>query len=267
MEGEAAARCTGAFNCPAQRKEALRHFASRRALDIEGLGDKLIDQLVEQGLLCVPSDIYALRQDALVGLERMGEKSAANLMAAIEHSKLTTLPRLLNGLGIPGVGESTAAALASHFGGLAALQAATAEQILEVADVGPVIAASVHEFFANARHTRELTRLRQLGLSWPEGPPASQRRAAPAPLTGLTVVLTGSLEGLTREEASERLVALGAKVSGSVSKKTAYVVAGAEAGSKLTRAQELGIPVLDEAGLAQLLAGNPRPAGSAHGRR
>jgi len=237
----------------------LRHFASRRALDIEGLGDKLIDQMVDQGLLRAPSDIYALGKEALVDLERMGEKSAANLMAAIERSKQTTLPRLLNGLGIPGVGESTAAALASHFGALEALQSASAEQILEVADVGPVIAASVHEFFADARHARELTRLRQFGLSWTEGPPASARSAVAAPLAGVTVVLTGSLEGMTREEATERLIALGAKVSGSVSKKTAYVVAGAEAGSKLTRAQELGVPVIDESGLRQLLKGNPRP--------
>jgi DNA ligase (NAD+) len=254
-EGEAAARCTGSFNCAAQRKEALRHFASRRALDIEGLGDKLIEQMVDQDLLHTPSDIYALTAQELMDLERMGEKSAANLIAAIEHSKHTSLPRLLNGLGIPGVGESTAKALADHFGSLDALRAASSEQILEVTDIGPVIAASVKGFFAEPRHKAELSRLRQLGLQWAEGPPT--RDPVDAPLSGLTVVLTGSLAGMTREQASERLAALGAKVSGSVSKKTSYLIAGAEAGSKLTRARELGVAVLDESGLTQLLQGRP----------
>jgi DNA ligase (NAD+) len=260
--GEAAARCTGGFVCPAQRKESLRHFASRRALDIEGLGDKLIEQMVDQDLLHGPSDIFALDAATLTGLERMGEKSAANLLASIEHSKQTTLPRLLNGLGIPGVGESTARSLADHFGSLAALQAASAAQILEVQDVGPVIAKSVQEFLADERHAREIKLLRDRGLTWPEGPPSSARAAASAadaPLAGLTVVLTGTLSGLTREQAAERLAALGAKVSGSVSKKTSYVVAGSDAGSKLTRAQALGVTVLDEAGLAQLLAGQAPP--------
>jgi DNA ligase (NAD+) len=256
-EGEAAARCTGSFNCAAQRKEALRHFASRRALDIEGLGDKLIEQMVDQDLLHTPSDIYALTAERLQDLERMGEKSAANLIAAIEHSKHTSLPRLLNGLGIPGVGESTARALAEHFGSLDALRGASAQQILEVADVGPIIAASVQGFFADPRHGAELERLRQLGLQWPEGPPVRAADAAAVPLSGVTVVLTGSLADMTREEASERLAALGAKVSGSVSKKTSYVIAGAEAGSKLTRARELGVAILDEAGLRQLLQGRP----------
>jgi DNA ligase (NAD+) len=259
-EGEAAARCTGSFNCAAQRKESLRHFASRRALDIEGLGDKLIEQMVDQDLLHTPSDIYALTAQDLEELERMGEKSAANLIAAIEHSKRTSLPRLLNGLGVPGVGESTAKALADHFGSLEALRSASVPQILEVADVGPVIAASVQGFFADPRHSAELARLRQLGLQWPEGPPARPDDAAGAPLAGVTVVLTGSLADMTREEASERLAALGAKVSGSVSKKTSYVIAGAEAGSKLARARELGVPILDEAGLMLLLQGRA-PAG------
>ena len=262
--GEAAARCTGGFVCPAQRKESLRHFASRRALDIEGLGDKLIEQMVDQDLLQGPSDIFALDAATLTGLERMGEKSAANLLAAIDHSRKTTLPRLLNGLGIPGVGETTAKALADHFGSLSSLQAASAEEILEVPDVGPVIAESVHEFLADARHAREIGLLRERGLTWDEGPPASARApaAAAAPLAGLTVVLTGTLSGLTREEAGERLAALGAKVSGSVSKKTSYVIAGSDAGSKLTRAQALGVTVLDEAGLAQLLAGQAPPHGA-----
>jgi DNA ligase (NAD+) len=255
VEGEAAARCTGAFTCAAQRKEALRHFASRRALDIEGLGDKLIEQLVDQELLHGPSDIYALTAAALSGLERMGEKSAANLMAAIDRSRHTTLPRLLNGLGIPGVGESTAKALADHFGALGRLEVASEEQILEVPDIGPVIAADVRAFFSDPRHVREIARLRERGLTWQEGPPAGERRAAVAPLAGVTVVLTGTLSGMTREEASERLAALGAKVSGSVSRKTRYVVVGSEAGSKLTRAQQLGVKVLDESGLGQLLRG------------
>jgi DNA ligase (NAD+) len=190
----------------------------------------------------------------LLELERMGEKSAANVIAAIEHSRRTSLPRLLHGLGIAGVGESTAKALADHFGSLQALQAASEEEILEVSDIGPVIASSVHGFFAEPRHVRELKRLRELGLEWPEGPPAAARADKKLPLSGLTLVLTGSLEAMTREQASERLAALGAKISGSVSKKTSYVIAGAEAGSKLTRAQELGVPILDEAGLLKLLA-------------
>lgn len=254
VEGEAAARCSGGFTCPAQRKEALRHFASRRALDIEGLGDKLIDQLVGQDLLRTPSDIFALDTAQLVELERMGEKSAANLVAAIEHSKATTLPRLLHGLGIAGVGESTAKALADHFGSLDALAAASVEQILEVPDVGPVIAASVQGFFADARHRTELKRLRSLGLHWPEGPPAAREQTQALPLSGVTVVLTGTLPTMSRDQAAEQLQALGAKVSGSVSKKTSYLIAGAEPGSKLKRAEQLGIEVLDERGLKKLLA-------------
>jgi DNA ligase (NAD+) len=254
VEGEAAARCTGGFTCSAQRKEALRHFASRRALDIEGLGDKLIDQMVEQNILHTPSDIYALDSAKLVALERMGEKSATKLVAAIEHSKNTTLPRLFNGLGIPGVGESTAKALADYFGSLEALQAATLEQIQAVPDIGPIVGASVAGFFGDARHRAELKRLRSLGLRWSEGPPSSAASAAKLPLTGITVVLTGSLEGISREEAADQLTARGAKVSGSVSKKTSYLIAGAEPGSKLTRAQELGVPVLDIGGLNELLS-------------
>ena len=254
VEGEAAARCSGGFTCPAQRKEALRHFASRRALDIEGLGDKLIDQLVGQDLLRTPSDIFALDAAKLVELERMGEKSAANLVAAIEHSKATTLPRLLHGLGIAGVGETTAKALAEHFGSLDALAGASVEEILEVPDVGPVIAASVQGFFADARHRAELKRLRSLGLHWPEGPPAARGQNKVLPLSGITVVLTGTLPGMSRDQAAEQLQALGAKVSGSVSKKTSYLIAGAEPGSKLKRAEQLGIEVLGERGLRKLLA-------------
>jgi DNA ligase (NAD+) len=253
VEGEAAARCTGGFSCPAQRKEALLHFASRRALDIEGLGDKLVDQLVGQDLLVTPGDIYELSASQLTELDRMGEKSAANLVAAIEHSKATTLPRLLYGLGITGVGESTAKALADHFGSLAALESASVERILEVPDIGPVIAASVYSFFNDARHRAEFKRLRALGLHWPEAPPAPAVAKAALPLSGITVVLTGTLPTLSRDEAAERLTALGAKVTSAVSKKTSYVIAGAEPGSKLARAEQLGIEVLDEQGLEKLL--------------
>jgi DNA ligase (NAD+) len=253
-EGEAAARCVGGFSCPAQRKESLRHFASRRALDIEGLGDKLVDQLVERGLVSAPSDLYGLDVTRLAELERMGEKSAANLVEAIAASRRTTLPRLLFGLGIPDVGEATAQALADHFGNLDALAAASSEALQEVPDVGPAVAASVHGFFHTAAHRRELERLRRAGLEWSERG-ARAERAPPRPLSGLTIVLTGTLSGFTREEASERLRALGAKVAGSVSAKTSYLVAGAEPGSKLDKARSLGVPVLEEAGLRELLAG------------
>jgi DNA ligase (NAD+) len=209
--------------------------------------------MVDQGLLSTPSDIYALQATTLEDLERMGEKSAANLLAAIDHSRHTSLTRLLYGLGIAGVGESTARSLADHFGSLGALQVASEEQVLEVPDVGPVIAASVRTFFTDLRHARELKRLRELGVQWPEAAPAKPAQSASLPLAGLSIVLTGRLERITREEASERLAGLGARVSSSVSKKTSYVIAGAEAGSKLTRAHELGVPVLDEAGLSALL--------------
>ncbi len=251
-EGEAVARCTGAFTCRAQRQESLRHFASRRALDIEGLGDKLIEQLVERERLRSPADIYTLGVEELAQLERMGEKSAANLVAAIEKSKRTTLPRLLFGLGIREVGEATALALARHFGTLEPLMDATAETIQQVPDVGPIVAAHVAAFFASEDHRKVIKALRDKGLSWSE-----VRAPAPAAgeeaLSGKTFVLTGTLESLTREAATEALIARGAKVAASVSKKTSYLVAGAEAGSKLTKAQQLGVPVIDEARLKKLL--------------
>jgi len=252
-EGAAAARCSGGFSCPAQRKEALRHFASRRALDIEGLGDKLIDQLVDAELVESPADLYELTLEPLAALDRMGGKSAANVIAAIDRSRQTTLPRLLLGLGIPEVGEATALALAQHFGSLAELQQAAEERILEVPDVGPVIAAHIRTYFDHARHVQEISRLREAGLRWPEQAPGP--RSAAGPLSGLTVVLTGSLESMTREAATAKLQQLGAKVAGSVSKKTDYLVAGAEAGSKLAKAQSLKVPVVDEQGLQRLLAG------------
>ena len=251
-EGEAVARCTGAFTCRAQRQESLRHFASRRALDIEGLGDKLIEQLVERERLRSPADIYTLGVEELAQLERMGEKSAANLVAAIEKSKRTTLPRLLFGLGIRDVGEATALALARHFGTLEALMDATAETIQQVPDVGPIVAAHVAAFFASEDHRKVIKALRDKGLSWSEVRAPAPAAGADA-LSGKTFVLTGTLESLTREAATEALIARGAKVAASVSKKTSYVVAGAEAGSKLTKAQQLGVPVIDEAQLKRLL--------------
>ncbi len=255
--GEAAARCTGGLVCAAQRKEAMRHFASRRALDIEGLGEELIDQLVDRGMVATPADLYALSLESLAGLERMGEKSAANVLESLGRSKRTTLPRFLHALGIRHVGEATAAALAAHFGSLEAVRNAGTEQILEVPDVGPVIAAHVHDFFAAPANRAVIERLIAAGFSWPESVPV----ARPAgPLAGLTIVLTGTLSSMTREQAGEALQALGAKLSGSVSKKTHLVVAGAEAGSKLARARELGVTVVDETGLASLLRGERPPA-------
>jgi DNA ligase (NAD+) len=250
VEGEAVARCTGGFTCRAQRQEALRHFASRRALDIEGLGDKVIGQLVERELVRSPADLYGLTVAQLADLERMGEKSAANLVAAIEKSKETTLPRILYALGIREVGEATALALARHFGTLEALAAAGLEEIQQVEDVGPVVAAHVAAFFASEDHVNVIKELRNRGVKWPE----VARTPVAASLAGRTFVLTGHLSGMTREEAEEALTARGAKVSGSVSKKTSFVVAGKDAGAKLARALELGIPVLDEEQFRALLA-------------
>jgi DNA ligase (NAD+) len=250
LEGEAVARCTGAFTCRAQRQEALRHFASRRALDIEGLGDKLVEQLVERELVRSPADLYGLAAGQLADLERMGEKSAANLVAAIGKSRETTLPRLLYGLGIPDVGEATALSLARHFGSLEALMKASEAEILKVQDVGPVVAAEVAAFFASEDHINVIKELRDKGVTWSDMP----RLKGAGVLAGRTFVLTGTLVGMTREEAQAALIALGARVAGSVSKKTSYVVAGADAGSKLAKAHELGVPVLDEAQLRELLA-------------
>jgi DNA ligase (NAD+) len=251
VAGEAVARCTGGFTCRAQRQEALRHFASRRALDIEGLGDKVIEQLVERELVRSPADLYGLTVAQLAELERMGERSAANLVTAIEKSKETTLPRLLYALGIREVGEATALALARHFGTLEALMRASAEEIEQVEDVGPVVAAHVATFFASEDHIRVIKELRNKGVKWHEV--ARAPSGASAPLAGRTFVLTGTLSSMTREEAEEALTARGAKVSASVSKKTSWVVAGADAGSKLARARELGVAVLDEQEFRALL--------------
>ncbi|MGV3569576.1 MAG: NAD-dependent DNA ligase LigA [Ramlibacter sp.] len=245
-------RCTGGISCAAQRKQAILHFAQRRAMDIEGLGDKLVDQMVEGGVVRTLPDLYRLGLGNLVALERMGEKSAQNLLAGLERSKQATLPRFLFGLGIRHVGESTARDLARHFGKLDAIMEASVEQLLQVPDVGPIVAESVHAFFRQPHNREVIEQLRACGVQWPEGEPAAQ---APRPLAGKTVVLTGTLPTLSRDEAKDLLEAAGAKVAGSVSKKTDYVVAGAEAGSKLEKAQALGVPVLDEDGLRALLGG------------
>ena len=251
-KGEANHRCTGGLFCPAQRKEALLHFAARRAMDIEGLGDKLVDQLVDANVVRTLPDLYRLGLNALASLDRMAEKSAQNVLAALEKSKSTTLNRFLFGLGIRHVGEATAKDLARHFGTLDAIMNASVEQLLQVRDVGPVVAQSLHTFFAQPHNREVVEQLRACGVHWEEGLPAEK---PPQILAGKTVVLTGTLPTMGRDAAKELLEAAGAKVSGSVSKKTSYVVAGAEAGSKLTKAQELGVPVLNEAGLLALLRG------------
>lgn len=251
-EGEADHRCSGGLFCSAQRKQALWHFAHRRAMDIEGLGDKLVDQLVDSEQVKTLADLYHLKLDDVAQMERMAEKSAVNLLQALEQSKSTTLGRFLFSLGIRHVGEATAKELARHFGQLDAIMAASEEALLQVADVGPVVAHSIATFF-DQPHNREVVQaLRDAGVSWPEGEALAPTEM---PLAGVTVVLTGSLQSMGRDEAKEKLEALGAKVASSVSKKTHYVVAGAEAGSKLEKAQALGVPVLDDAGLAMLLSG------------
>jgi DNA ligase (NAD+) len=243
-------RCSGGLFCAAQRKQALLHFASRRAMDIEGLGDKLVDQLVEGQVIRTLPDLYRLGVATLSALDRMADKSASNLVQALEKSKHTTLARFLYALGIRHVGESTAKALARHFGRLDAIIQAPVEALLEVEDIGPVVAQSIRTFFDQPHNREVVEQLRAVGVQWDEHDGAPRETKA---LAGKTFVLTGTLPTLTREEATELLEAAGAKVAGSVSKKTDYVVAGAEAGSKLDKAQALGVPVLDEAGLRALV--------------
>ncbi|MEX8522214.1 MAG: NAD-dependent DNA ligase LigA [Leptothrix ochracea] len=254
-EGEVDWRCSGGLSCPAQRKQALLHFASRRMMDIEGLGDKLVDQLVDAGLVNGLPDLYRLSLESLATLERMGEKSAANLIAAIDKSKSTTLGRFLFSLGIRHVGESTAKDLARHFGSIERLMDARLEELLEVSDVGPVVAASLRHFFDQPdqpkTHREVVAQLIEAGVHWPDE--VGTASDAPRPLLGKTLVLTGTLPKLSRDEAKALIEAAGGRVSGSVSKKTHYVVAGAEAGSKLDKARELSIPIVDEAGLWALL--------------
>jgi DNA ligase (NAD+) len=246
---QAVARCTGGRTCKAQRREELKHFASRRALDIQGLGEKLIDQLVERDWVRTPADLFHLEAVRLAELDRFGEKSAQKLAAAIAAAKKTTLPRFLYALGIRDVGEATALALAEHFGDVAPLRAATADEIESVPDVGPVVAGNVAAWFADADNGRILDELLAAGVNWPGLP----RRSSDGALTGKIFVLTGTLSALTRDAAQESIVAQGGKVSGSVSKKTDYVVAGADAGSKLKKAVELQVTVLDEQAFLALL--------------
>ncbi len=248
VEGEAVARCTGGLYCPAQRKEAIKHFASRRAMDIEGLGDKLVEQLVDQELIADVADLYTLDEDALAGLERMGEKSAANLVAALEKSRQTTFDRFLYSLGIREVGDATARILAQEFGTLEALTNASAEDLETVHDIGPVVASHIVHFFEQKHNREVIDKLLQAGLRWPK-----VKQAAKLPLAGKTYVLTGTLASMTRDEAKQKLQTLGARVSGSVSKKTTAVVTGEKAGSKLAKAGKLGVKVLTEDGLQALL--------------
>ncbi|MFC3686118.1 NAD-dependent DNA ligase LigA [Hydrogenophaga luteola] len=250
-EGEVDHRCTGGLFCGAQRKQAILHYAQRRAVDIEGLGDKLVEQLVDADVVKTLPDLYRMGLMALANLDRMAEKSAQNVLDALEKSKHTTLPRFLFGLGIRHVGEATAKDLARHFGSLDAIMDASLEQLLEVNDVGPTVAQSLRTFFDQPHNREVVEQLRACGVHWDEGAPAER---AAQPLAGKTFVLTGTFPTLKREEAKEMLEAAGAKVAGSVSKKTDYVVAGEEAGSKLDKARELGVAVLDEAGMLALLS-------------
>ncbi|WJW76531.1 NAD-dependent DNA ligase LigA [Thiohalobacter sp. IOR34] len=247
-EGEAIARCSGGLFCPAQRKESIKHFASRRAMDIEGLGDKLVEQLVDKGLVHDVADLYSLTVEQLAGLERMGEKSARNLIAALEKSKQTRFERFLYALGIREVGEATARTLAQHFGDLDALMQADVETLEALPDIGPVVAQHIVNFFAEEHNREVIRKLLAAGVRWPK-----PKRARHQPLAGQSFVLTGALQSMTRDEAKARLEALGARVSGSVSKKTSYVVVGEAPGSKLARARELGVSVLDEPQFLDLL--------------
>ncbi len=251
VEGEAVARCSGGLFCTAQLKEAIKHFASRRAMNIDGLGSKMVEQLVDSGLIQHVDGLYRLSADQLAALPRMGEKSAANLIAAIESSKQTTLARFIYALGIRDVGEATAASLARHFGSFEALLAASDEDLQSVADVGPVVAAHVQAFFAQAHNREVIDRLRAAGIAWPD----EQALAGQLPLAGHTYVLTGSLSAMSRSEAKQRLQALGAKVTSSVSAKTTALIAGEKSGSKRVKAEELAVPVLAEDAFLELLNG------------
>ena len=250
-EGEADYRCTGGLFCTAQRKQAILHFAHRRAVEIEDVGDKLVEQLVDAGIVNTLPDLYKLGLSALSQLDRMAEKSATNVLAGIEKSKNTTLPKFLFGLGIRHVGEATAKELSRHFGTLDAIMDATLDQLLQVSDVGPTVAQSIRTFFDQAHNREVVEQLKACGVNWKEG---IASEGASLPLTGQTFVLTGTLQSMGRDEAQAKLEMLGAKVSGSVSKKTHAVVAGAEAGSKLEKAQLLGVSVLDESAFQALLA-------------
>lgn len=249
-EGESAYRCTGGIVCEAQRKEAIKHFASRNAMDIDGLGDKIVEQLVDEGLIHSVADLYRLQKHQLVALERMGEKSAENLLSSLENSKKTRLARFIFALGIREVGQATARNLALHFGSLQAIREASVEQLLEVKDIGPVVAAFILDFFSQEQNNQVIDALIANGVQWQESAPMAQ---AELPLQGKVFVLTGSLESMSRDQGKEKLQRLGAQVAGSVSSKTNYVVAGPGAGSKLAKAQSLGVEVLDETAFLALL--------------
>jgi DNA ligase (NAD+) len=247
-DDEAVHRCSGGLYCPAQRKQSLLHFAGRRAMNIEGLGERLVDQLVDKGLVRSPADLYGLSTSQLEDLERMGEKSAANLVKELERSRSTTLERLIYALGIRNVGETMARDLARHFGDLEPLAHATEEELQQAPDVGPVVARSIRQFFDEAHNRQVIKGLARAGVRWPKVAPAP-RPSAPIK----TFVLTGSLAGMTREEAREAIEAKGHKVAGSVSKKTDFVVAGEDAGSKLEKARALGVRILQEKEFTEML--------------
>ncbi len=248
-EGEAAIRCTGGLVCSAQRKESIKHFASRKAMDIDGLGDKLVEIFAEKGMIKSISDLYRLEANDIAALDRMGEKSAENLIDALEHSKNTTLPKFIYSLGIREVGEVTAKNIAHHFLTLDAIIKASQEDLESVPDVGPIVAHHIRAFFDNEENLEQIAELKDLGVNWPD---IEQKSDDELPLKGKTFVITGTLEGISRPEAKAKLEALGAKVSGSVSSKTTALIAGASAGSKLKKAQELGVEVLDQSFLDNL---------------
>lgn len=250
-EGEADARCTAGLSCPAQRKEAIKHFSSRRAMDIDGMGDKLVDMLVERGLVETPAELFSLAHEQLAGLPRMGDKSADNVLAALEKCKATTLARFIYALGIREVGEATAHSLAAHFGDFDSMAAATEEELQQVEDVGPVVAAHIVHFFRQQSNRAVIDALRKAGIHWPD---ESVAVGGSQKLAGNTYVVTGTLSSMTRDEAKKKLMALGAKVAGSVSKKTTALIAGEKAGSKLSKAESLGVTVLDEDAFRELIS-------------
>jgi DNA ligase (NAD+) len=257
IEGEAVARCSSAAHeCPAQQLEALKHFSSRLAFDIDGLGEKLIQQLLDRGLVSNAADLFSLAAEPVAELPRMGQKSAANLIAALDKAREVTLPRLIYALGIREVGEATARSLALHFGSLDALTAADREALEAVDDVGPVVAQHVRAYFEQPANRALISALRDAGVHWEEGEPRDVEPAsAELPLAGQTWVLTGTLENMPRNEAKARLQALGAKVAGSVSAKTTQVVAGPGAGSKLAKAEAAGVPIMEEGEFLEVLSG------------
>jgi len=249
-EGEVVARCSGGLICGAQRKEAIKHFVSRKALDVDGLGDKLVEQLVDESLIDSVAGLFELQHEQLAGLERMGEKSARKVLSALDASKATTLPRFLYSLGIRQVGEATARSLALHFGTLSNIQSADTDALLAVDDVGPIMADFIIEFFAQENNLKIVEKLQELGLNWPD---IEVKEADDLPLAGLIYVISGTLDRISRNDAKAALQELGAKVSGSVSAKTNILFAGPGAGSKLTKATDLGVEVKNEDDLLTLL--------------